>query len=224
MFLDEIGEMPLSAQAKLLRVLETGRVSRVGEVREREIDIRVVAANRDLRQEVAGGRFRQDLFFRLDGATVMLPPLRERRRELPILARAFLREACARGGRPAMRIDDEAMRLLLAHHWPGNLRELKNVMGYVAVAVQDPVLMPWHLRDRLGPVETPAPEAVPPPAPERRPRPLQEELRELERTRLVEAMAASGNVQARAAELLGMPVRTLYAKLRQHDLVPQRGE
>src|SRR5262249_34590819 len=141
LFLDEVGELAPALQTKLLRVLESNRVTRVGDVREREVDIRFVAAtNRDLEADVTEGRFRRDLFFRLSAATLHLPPLRERPRELALLATAFLDDACRHAGRTAMRISDEAMAVLLAHSWPGNVRELKNLMQYVAAPLAGGVL------------------------------------------------------------------------------------
>ena len=220
-FLDEVGELPPATQAKLLRVLETRRVRRIGDSKERDVDIRLISAtNRNLAAEVTAGRFREDLLFRLDGARLTIPPLRHRARELPILARAFLESACARGGRRPMTIAPDAMSELLQHGWPGNVRELRNLMDFVAVSVEGPVVEAWHVRDRLTtkasiPPRAPTQEA---PGPAPRGKPLQEEIRELERRRIVEAMEASQNVQTRAAELLGMPVRTLYSKLRQHGL------
>ena len=113
-FLDEVGELAPAAQAKLLRALETGRFTRLGEVKERAVDIRVVAAtNRDLPAEVAAGRFRRDLYFRLSAATVWIPPLRDRRREIPIFALRFLAEACQRRGRPPPAVSEPALR-----SWP----------------------------------------------------------------------------------------------------------
>ncbi len=196
-FLDEIGELTASAQAKLLRVLETKRVMRVGDVREREIDIRIVAAtHHDIEQEARVGRFRQDLFFRLSGATVWLPPLRDRPRELPQLARSLLRNACAKVGRPTLEISVGAMRYLARHRWPGNIRELRNVMEYMAATVPGDVLEADHLDERIGrkitgrpvssrtsradqatarvnvtPTSSPASTQAPPPAPEPKPEP-----------------------------------------------------
>ena len=229
--LDEIGELPLSGQAKLLRVLETKRVIRLGDVREREIDIRIVAAtNRNLQDEVAGGRFRQDLFFRLSGAKVWLPPLRDRKRELPLLAQAFLREACASLGRPTMTISPGAMQVFAAYAWPGNVRELKNVMEYVAAAVAEGVLQPWHLESigggaapegRMGPPLEGAPVASPAGAPAAdgaQFRPIEDEVREFEKTRMLAALQASGGNQTRAAELIKMPLRTFVAKLKQYGI------
>jgi len=150
LFLDEVGELSLPIQAKLLRVLETQRVTRVGDVREREVNVRIVAAtNRDLEEDVAAGRFRQDLYFRLSAATLHIPPLRERPRELPLLAEAFLAEACARNSRSQMTIAPEAMEELLKYPWPGNVRELKNLMRYVAAAHPETVLTQEHVLERL---------------------------------------------------------------------------
>lgn len=154
-FLDEIGELPLSLQAKLLRALETKKIMRVGDVKERPIDVRFVAAtNRRLPEELANGRFRQDLYFRLANAVLTLPPLRERQRELPILARAFLGDACQRAGRPALLLAPDTLDVLLRHNWPGNLRELRNVMDYAAAVVTEPVVEPQHLPEPLNQLRT----------------------------------------------------------------------
>ena len=157
LFLDEIGELSLPIQAKLLRVFESKKLIRVGDTRERSIDVRIVAAtHRNLAQEVEKGRFREDLFFRLNSAVLTLPPLRERPRELPLLARSFLDEACARAGRPPLIIAPATMELLLRHRWPGNVRELRNVMEYAATVVTEPLLEPEHLPDALHGHPSPA--------------------------------------------------------------------
>ncbi len=225
LFLDEVGELAPAIQAKLLRVLESHRVTRVGDVREREVDVRVVAAtNRDLEADVAAGRFRRDLFFRLSAATLHLPPLRQRPRELPLLATAFLDDACRHNHRSPMRISDEAMAVLLAHSWPGNVRELKNLMQYVAAAVAVDVLRADHIGERLGRLHaepTQSSIATVPGVPPRF-RPLAEELRELEITRIRQAIEATGGNQTRAAGLLAMPVRTFFEKAKQYGLTPKR--
>jgi two-component system, NtrC family, response regulator AtoC len=225
LFLDEIGELAPGIQAKLLRVLESHRVTRVGDVREREVDVRVVAAtNRDLEADVAAGRFRRDLFFRLSAATLHLPPLRQRPRELPLLATAFLDDACRCSGRSLMQISDEAMAVLLAHSWPGNVRELKNLMQYVAAALAVDVLRADHLVGRLGrlrPEPTQSTITTVPGVPPRF-RPLADELRELEITRIRQAIEATGGNQTRAAGLLAMPVRTFFEKAKQYGLTPKR--
>jgi DNA-binding NtrC family response regulator len=224
-FLDEVGELPLGAQAKLLRALEAKRITRLGDVREREVDFRIVAAtNRDLEADVAAGRFRADLLFRLGAAVVELPPLRHRPREISILARVFLAEACARGGRAPLDLSEAALAALFAYAFPGNVRELKNAMDYAAVTEEGAVVEPWSLPDRIAGRASSAPAAgaaasstsVTPAA--RRFRPVAEELREIERARMAEALEATGGVQTRAAELIGMPIRTFAFKLKQYGL------
>ena len=225
-FLDEVGELPLAIQAKLLRALENKKITRLGDSRERAIDVRLVAAtNRSLEQEVAAGRFRQDLFFRLSGAPVYLPPLRDRRCEIPLLARAFLSDACTRSGRVAMTISPPAMQVLLTHNWPGNVRELRNAMEWVMAAAPDETVEPTDLPEKLGGAASgsaPEPAVVPVadlPADARASfRPIAEELRELERRRMAEALAAAGGVKTRAAQLIDMPIRTFTLKLKQYKL------
>jgi two-component system response regulator AtoC len=222
-FLDEVGELPPSVQAKLLRTLETKRIVRLGETRERPIDVRLVAAtNRSLYDEVKAGRFRQDLYFRLCGATVILPPLRDRRCEIAMLAREFLAEACTRAGRAAMTITPEAMQGLLTYAWPGNVRELKNTMEYVTAAAPDERVEPIDLPEQLGGASpsSPPPIELPPVAIETETtfRPIAIELRELERKRMAEALVAAAGVKTRAAQLIGMPIRTFTLKLKQYRL------
>ena len=220
-FLDEVGELPLHIQAKLLRALESKRVLRIGSVHERAIDVRFVAAtNRKLEAEVAAGRFRQDLYFRLRGAKLALPPLRDRPRDLAVLTRSFLAEACAERGRSDMTCATATMDAVMRHAWPGNVRELKNEMQYVAATADGRVVEPWHLSEAVvGLPEAdraaPGPAAPPPAAPLRA---LSDELRELERRRMAEALTAAGGVQKRAAELIAMPLRTFRMKAKQHGL------
>ncbi|HTN82410.1 MAG TPA: sigma 54-interacting transcriptional regulator [Sorangium sp.] len=228
-FLDEIGELPLGVQAKLLRALEAKRITRLGDVRDREVDIRIVAAtNRDLEAEVLAGRFRQDLLFRLSAAVVELPPLRHRRRELPILARLFLAEACARTGRPALDLSEAALAALFAHPFPGNVRELKNAMEYAAATTDGPVIEPWSLPERIVGLDVPprlaADTSAPPASEPARFKPIAEELREIECARMRQALDAADGVQKRAAALLGMPVRTFTFKLKQYGILPREGK
>ncbi|HWN68431.1 MAG TPA: sigma 54-interacting transcriptional regulator, partial [Haliangium sp.] len=265
-FLDEVGELPLGAQAKLLRALEVRRITRLGDVREREVDLRIVAAtNRELEDECKAGRFREDLLFRLSVATVRLVPLRQRPREIPVLARLFLGQACSRMGRPIASLSDAVLERLASYEWPGNVRELRNSMEYAAatmagemVELRDlPARIGGHLEvvlesrpgdplsgdagpggavrggavpDHAVPGDAGAEDAAPGEAvaggtsasqgegasvetwaPEhtvRRFRPLTDEVRELERTRMIEALEATGGVQKHAAALIGMPART----------------
>jgi two-component system, NtrC family, response regulator AtoC len=225
LFLDEIGELGASLQAKLLRALEQKRITRLGDVREREIDIRIVAAtNRSLEEEVKAGRFRQDLFFRLGAATVVLPPLRDRPREIPMLARRFLEEACARSGREPPALSVATMQKLTAHAWPGNVRELRNTMEYLAATVSEDTIEPWHLPERIAAVEVDEAEAQrdAPAGKVGSFRPLADEVRELEQLRMCQALEAAGGVQVRAAALIGMPLRTFAMKVKQHGITPRR--
>ena len=217
-FLDEIGELPPASQAKLLRVLETKRLTRVGDVREREIDVRLVAAtNRNLQDEVDAGRFRQDLLFRLNAATLQVPPLRERDRELGLLAELFLSEACRAANHPPIAIDPDALALLANYRWPGNVRELKNVMEYFAATLPGGKLLAAHVSERLGPHAALPQHSSGPRAP-RMFVPIADEIRALEIQRMTQALDAAGGNQTRAAELIGMPLRTFFTKMRQYNL------
>ena len=215
LFLDEVGELSPAAQAKLLRVLEGGHFARVGDTRERRADVRVVAAtNRDLAAEVKARRFREDLLFRLNSAVVLIPPLRERPADIPVLARRFLAAARVGAGARPLALTPEAMRALTRHAWPGNVRELRNAMEYVAAAVPEGAVERSSLPDTITAGAKRAP--TPPPAAELRP--IAEELEELERGRMREALAAAGGVKTRAARLISMPERTFRLKLRQYGL------
>ena len=149
-FLDELGELPLAAQAALLRVLETKRFCRVGSTREISVDVRVVAAtNRDLEAEVAAGRFRQDLLYRLNAITLALPPLRDRVEEIIPLANCFMKQAAEANGVTVTAIDSAAQRCLTFYRWPGNVRELRNVVERAVVIASTRVICPEDLPDKL---------------------------------------------------------------------------
>jgi len=219
-FLDEVGELPPTVQAKLLRAVEARRVTRVGSLRERELDVRIVAAtNRDLAAEVQAGRFRRDLLFRLNVATVLLPPLRERPREIAILARAFIDEACRRAARAPLEFAPAAMRVLASHAWPGNVRELRNTMSLLAVTVEGGVVTPSDLALAASATgrgaSTSDDDAS---ASASAFRPITEEVNQLEARRMAEALAATDGVHKRAAVLIGMPIRTFTTKVKLYGL------
>jgi DNA-binding NtrC family response regulator len=222
LFLDEIGELSAVAQAKLLRVIEAKRVTRLGDTRERAVDFRVVSAtNRDLEQAADRGTFRRDLYFRLGAARVALPPLRERPRELPVLARRFLDEMCERLELAPKRWSPAALRRLAGYAWPGNVRELKNVVEYLAAIAPGDEIKPDDLPPELDgraarefELEPTPPSAPASPPTSRSFRRLEDELAELERARMLEALEAASGVQKRAAELIGMPLRTFVWKWR----------
>src|SRR6267142_1600450 len=156
LFLDEIGELPLSVQAKLLRALENGEVQRVGSPQPKRVDVTVIAAtNRDLRAEVAAGRFRGDLFYRLNVVEVVLPPLRDRREDIPYLTAEFMRECAERMKKPVHGLTPTAERQLLGARWDGNVRELKNVIERACMLADGTLLSERELAGAFGP-ERPA--------------------------------------------------------------------
>ena len=232
--LDEIGECPPHVQPKLLRVLETRRVARVGAVVERPVDVRIVAAtNRDLEGDVLSGRFRRDLYYRLASARLTVPPLRDRPLDVPVLARDFLEAAFAAKGRNTPSISTDAMRRLVLHDWPGNVREVKNLMDFCAATMDGDILLPQHI-----PVEV-ARNAAPwlagdpqgalgaalsgggfEPFERRRHMRLADEVRELQRTRILQALTATDGVRVEAARLLSMPLRTLVTRLSEFGINP----
>ncbi len=207
LFLDEIGELPMTMQAKLLRVLEDHVVRRVGATTERKIDVRVIAAtNCDLDQLVQEKRFRQDLLFRLNGCTLRIPPLRERKPEIPRLAEVFLSRAAAMLGAPQLRLSPAAAEALERHPWPGNVRELRNVLERAAaLAAQGAgAILPEHLPDSV--LATPTTSRAPGDD-------VREDLRDFERQRILDALQKTAGNQTQAAELLGLPRRTLAYKM-----------
>jgi len=224
-FLDEVGELPLTVQVKLLRVIEVREVQRVGALKPRIIDVRFIAAtNRDLEQEVLHRHFRRDLFFRLNGIGLTIPPLRERLSEIRVLARAFVAQACAEMGRAVPRIAEEVFAVLQRHSWPGNIRELKNYMERAVVLCEDEVV-PAHLP--LEKTHDTRSHVAINRWPERRgaegPATLSQAHRD-ERQRIVEALATWGGNQTRAAESLGIPRRTFVSKLDRYGFPrPRKG-
>jgi DNA-binding NtrC family response regulator len=209
LFLDEIGELPPTQQAKLLRVIEDGVITRVGGLEPIEVDVRfVTATNRDLEAEIEAGNFRQDLFFRLSGLVLRVPPLRERADEIAPLAAHF---AVATGAS----IGDAAMRQLEAHSWPGNVRELKQAIERAVVLADGAAIAPEHLLLGRGPGNAGGPGAAP--VSDARER-AQRLIDEAERAELISALAECGGNQTRAAELLGISRRTLVRRIARHQL------
>ncbi len=216
-FLDEVGELPPSIQAKLLRVLEERKVMRVGATTPEDIDVRFVfATNRDLEAEVARGAFRSDLFFRVNGISIVIPPLRERPDELEPLARHFLADAATREKRPAPEFSRDALDSLRAWPWPGNIRELKNVIERALLLAGEESLTAEALG--LGGVTTPRRDVTPSgPASG-----LRDEREAAEKRAVLEALDKTGGNQTKAAELLGVSRRTLVSRLQQYGLTKPR--
>ena len=206
LFLDEIGNLPLPLQAKLLRVLERGELERVGSSQTRRVDVRVIAAtNTELEAEVAAGRFRRDLLFRLNTVEIPLPPLRERRQDIPLLAAHFQGRLAQRYRKPIDGFAHEAMEALLAHHWPGNVREL-------AHAIERAVLMAAEKKIRAADLGLRA--AALPPAPA-----LDDlSLEEVERILIRKALDRHAGNVSQAATALGLSRSALYRRLERHGL------
>jgi DNA-binding NtrC family response regulator len=206
-FLDEVGELPLATQAKLLRVIETREVARLGSVRPRRIDVRFIAAtNRDLEAEAARGAFRQDLYFRLNGITLSIPPLRERKSEIRPLVETFVNQICRDLGRTPPVIPQALIGLLESYGWPGNIRELKNVMERAVLLCTGPVIerdhLPMNKLQGSGVTSLSDSQKMAISGGARN-----------ERERIIEALAACAGNQSRAAQMLGIPRRTFVSKL-----------
>ena len=224
-FLDEIGEMPLSTQAKLLRVLEQRTVMRLGARQERPIDVRFVSAtHRDLERATAEGTFRQDLYYRLNGIALTVPPLRERVGEIEPLARAFLAAACRAFDR-ARPLDfaQETLERLRAHSWPGNVRELRNAVDRAVVLATSDKIYPEQLpamRSRTPARAAPAAPAVAAPTTDLSAggEAFRSQVLELKREKVVEALARCAGNQTQAAKMLGISRRTLVTLLGELDL------
>lgn len=224
LFLDEVGELPPSPQAALLRVLETGRLRRVGAAREIAVDVRIVAAtHRDLKAMVREGRFRQDLYQRLAGMVIEVPPLRERTDEIEPLCRRFLREANAANKRKVRGIGEEAMELLLRYSWPGNVRELKLAIEYAVALADAREIRPEHLPEAVRTGSTslrPPPASVPAPLPPGGDGPsagggsFKNQIKALEERLIRDALQRTGWNKAKAARELGIPLRTLANKIK----------
>lgn len=201
LLLDEISEMPLSLQTKLLRVLQEREVERLGGRGPIPVDVRVLAtSNRDMAAEVAAGRFREDLYYRLNVFPLHLPPLRSRRQDILPLARHALGRFAAQAGRPGMALTPDAERWLLAHDWPGNVRELENTLQRALILAPGKLVAAEHL------LAAPAKLAASQPG-------TPTDLKALERRHILETLAAVGGSRKRAAERLGMSERTLRYKL-----------
>jgi DNA-binding NtrC family response regulator len=210
LFLDEIGDMPVDLQSKLLRALEEREVKPLGSTERRHINVRIIAAtNRDLETAIRSGTFRQDLYFRLNVVQIKLPPLRDRKSDIPILVTAFLEKFSNPQG-PVRTISEEAMRRLIAYDWPGNVRELENSIERAAALGSGPILNVGDL-----------PSNLPYPATERVPEKVEIlPLEELERRAILRTLRETGGDKLSAARMLGIGKTTLYRKLKQYNMEP----
>ncbi|HZV82900.1 MAG TPA: sigma-54 dependent transcriptional regulator [Geobacteraceae bacterium] len=215
-FLDEVGEMEPAMQAKLLRVLESRTVRRVGGTRTIDVDVRVIAAtNRNMKEGIQQGLFREDLFYRLNVFPIHIPPLRERREDIPALASFFLEVYSRKFSKSFREIDPEAHRLLSAYHWPGNIRELKNTIERICIMQSGPALLPQHLPADIGPSPSTTGRIFSGPVAEEG---LEEAVNRFEREIISAALKeCRGNV-LQAAQMLKIPRGTLRYKMEKYDL------
>jgi DNA-binding NtrC family response regulator len=217
LFLDEVGDMPPSMQAKVLRVLQEGEFERVGGTTTQQVNVRVVAAtNKDLPAEVAAGRFREDLYYRLNVVPIHAPPLRERKEDIPELATRFLGEACARNGRRPMAFSREGLLALQAHACPGNVRELRNVVERLAILADGPLLGPEAVAGALPGAPRPRADRY------RSGRGFHGLVEEAEREIILGALAAHQENISETARALGLERSHLYKKMKALGL--RRGE
>jgi DNA-binding NtrC family response regulator len=214
LFLDEIGDMPLNMQAKLLRVIEDGVVIPVGGNKPVVVDVRIISAtNHDLTNLVEEKKFRQDLYYRIKGVSVSVPPLRQRREDIPLLADFFLKEAVGETGSKVTGFTDAAANILASYEWPGNIRQLRNVIRTMVVMsdrdkldVQDLPPEINRVRQLPGGSNSQAKSASEMP------------LNEIERQAIIDTLAKTGNNREKAAKLLGIGERTLYRKIKEYNL------
>ncbi len=211
LFLDEVGDMPMPMQAKLLRTLENGEIQPVGANEIRRVDVRVVAATRrDIRAMVESGDFRDDLFYRLNQAIIRLPPLRERREDIPLLVETFLEEAAVAHDKQAVTIVPEAVRKLSGYSWPGNARQLRSIIEEMVVLTDSPQLdldsLPPEIRGNTEMVLAGGPSTA------------GLTMEQMERIHISNTLKMTGGNREKTAKILGIGARTLYRKLREYEL------
>jgi transcriptional regulator with PAS, ATPase and Fis domain len=207
LFIDEIGDLRLTSQAKLLRVLEEQQITPVGGNKSFEVDVRVIAAtNKDLEKMVTDGEFREDLYYRLNVVTICLPPLRERREDIPLLTDYFLRELCRRYDTPVPDLAEGLKAFLLDYEWPGNIRQLRNCIESMVILADSRCLTVDHLPDIVRDAPTVASGEVEIPS--------DLTLEELEKAAILQSLERSNGNRTHAAQVLDISVRTLQRKLK----------
>jgi transcriptional regulator with GAF, ATPase, and Fis domain len=220
LFLDEIGDLALDVQPKLLRFLEQQEILPIGDTRPQRVDVRVLAAtNADLEQKVAEGKFREDLYYRLNVIRIHVPPLRERREEIPHLSTYFLREALERLGKPDVHLSADARDVFSQYWWPGNVRQLKNeIQRAVALSAPGGTIEPLHLSPEIGSIKLPSlsPSSAPAIAPAAAS--LASAVEQIERDLIRSALDRSRGNISESARALGLTRRGLYLKLRRLGL------
>jgi transcriptional regulator with PAS, ATPase and Fis domain len=214
-FLDEIGDISPAIQAKLLRVLQDGEMRRVGDTQSIRVDVRVISAtNRDLIQEVKSGRFREDLFYRLNVVTINLPSLRERQSDIPLLCRHFLQTSSAAQAKGIDQIENKALAVLMDYGWPGNIRELENVISYAVVMAKGQTIRVDDLPELIKNVKPGATSVM-----------SGQTMREMEKNLIVATLKSCQGNRRQTADQLGISLRTLQYKLKEfkHDNTAAEG-
>jgi len=211
-FLDEIAEMSPPLQAKFLRILQDGALKRIGGRSEIKVDVRVLAAtNKEPARGLKDGTFREDLYYRLNVFTLTLPPLRARREDIPLLIQAFVEEFDAKYERKVRGVDEAALRLLVAHDWPGNVRQLRNTVERAVISCAGELITAADLPSEPGPSGPEEPRAG-------APVPMGVKLKDVERDVILKTLASVGNNKTRAAEVLGISLKTLHNKLNRYGV------
>jgi DNA-binding NtrC family response regulator len=226
LFMDDVTNLSLEIQGKLLRVLETGEYKPVGASHFQKTDVRIIAAtNRDLKAMIEGGQFREDLFYRLNVFPIFIPPLRERKEDIPRLAYHFLRHFCKKTGKRIEGFSDEALESLINYDWPGNVRELKNVVERLVIMADDTKLDLLHLLDQLQLKQSWKDHPIPGTLKElnaEKKRLLEQTFGQIQKAFLINALRASNGNITRAAERVGMQRPNFCALLKKHRISPER--
>jgi transcriptional regulator with PAS, ATPase and Fis domain len=210
LFLDEIGDMPLKLQSKILRVIQEKEFYRVGGSSTVKVDVRFIAStNQNLEKMVQEGAFREDLYYRLNVFTLHLPPLRERKEDIPQLVERFLQDLPKK-----VEISSLALQMIMAYSWPGNIRELKNVIESAAVIAEDGFIEPAQLPGSITGAFNTRPNEISLPVNLS----LDERMNEIEKSIIIEALRKTGGVQVRATELLGINQRSLWHRIKKHKI------
>jgi DNA-binding NtrC family response regulator len=218
-FLDEIGTMPMHLQMKLLRVLQEHEVERVGTSKKIKLNVRVISAtNANIEQEVRAGKFREDLYYRLNVIPILLPPLRERREDIPLLARHFLQKSCKDLGRPLMSLSPDAMQALESYQWPGNVREMENVIERTVALTDGESIARQDLPPNIAGIEAAAAGVPAFPKVTEQGVDMPQVIARIEGGMIREALSLAGGVKARAASLLGLNRTTLVEKIKRLNL------
>ncbi|HCY85279.1 MAG TPA: sigma-54-dependent Fis family transcriptional regulator, partial [Desulfobacteraceae bacterium] len=232
-FLDEIGDIPLSVQVKLLRVLEERMIQRVGENRSIPIDVRIITAtNKDLEALIAQGKFREDLYFRINVFPLTCPPLRDRRDDITLIIQHFITVHAEKTGKNILGFTPEAMRLMAAYHWPGNIRELRNTVEYAFVLARGKAIRPDHLPEKIQKAAVPVTPQVTVSGQHPESAPVTEVkdsgatrdgtttlmVKNHERRQLIDALHKAQGNQTKAAEILGVSRVTVWKRMKKHKV------